>query len=161
MKQAAMTEDHKYLGMAVELAKDNVVVGGGPFGAVIVMGGELIATGVNRVTRQNDPTAHAEILAIREAAKITGSPDLEGCVLYSSCEPCPMCLGAVYWAGIRKLVFASSREDAENAGFLDAQIYREFEANPEFRSIKTSKIDLPGAGEEFTAWINHAGRVEY
>ena len=117
--------DETFLSAAIRLAVESVKAGGGPFGAVIVREGEIIARGSNRVTLSNDPTAHAEITAIREAGRVLQDFRLSGCILYSSCEPCPMCLAACYWARISELVFAGAKADAAAAGFDDAFLYRE------------------------------------
>ena len=110
---------------AISLADDNVRNGGGPFGAVIVKDGKVVATGVNRVTANNDPTAHAEVSAIRNACKKLKTFDLSGCEIYSSCEPCPMCLGAIYWSRIKKIYYGNSKADAKDIGFDDSFIYDE------------------------------------
>lgn len=110
---------------AIVLSVDNVRNGGGPFGAVITRNGEVVATGVNRVTANNDPTAHAEVSAIRNAAEALGTFDLSDCEIYTSCEPCPMCLGAIYWARLKKVYFANNKTDAKNIGFDDSFIYDE------------------------------------
>lgn len=107
---------------AIVLSVDNVRNGGGPFGAVITRNGEVVATGVNRVTANNDPTAHAEVTAIRNAAQKLGTFDLSDCEIYTSCEPCPMCLGAIYWARLKKVYFANNKEDAKNIGFDDVYL---------------------------------------
>lgn len=110
---------------AIELSVENVKNGGGPFGAVIVKGDEIVATGVNRVTAHNDPTAHAEVSAIREACRRLGTFDLSGCEIYTSCEPCPMCLGAIYWAHLDKIYYGNNKDDAADIGFDDSFIYEE------------------------------------
>ena len=110
---------------AIDLATENVRNGGGPFGAVIVRDGKIVAEGVNRVTSQHDPTAHAEVQAIRQACQALNTFDLTGCDIYSSCEPCPMCLGAIYWAHLDHLFFAGTKNDAARVGFDDAFIYKE------------------------------------
>lgn len=110
---------------AISLADNNVRNGGGPFGAVIVKDGKVVATGVNRVTANNDPTAHAEVSAIRNACKKLKTFDLSGCEIYSSCEPCPMCLGAIYWSRIKKIYYGNSKADAKDIGFDDSFIYDE------------------------------------
>jgi len=107
---------------AIRLSKENIDNGGGPFGAVIVKDGKIIAKGVNKVTVNNDPTAHAEVTAIREATKILNTFDLAGCEIYTSCEPCPMCLGAIYWAHLDKIYFGNTKIDAKNIGFNDTFI---------------------------------------
>ncbi|HOF08203.1 MAG TPA: nucleoside deaminase, partial [Bacteroidales bacterium] len=122
-----INDDIYFLKLAIELAKENVKNGGGPFGAVIVKDGQIIAKGTNRVTSHNDPTAHAEIVAIRQACEKLNDFQLTDCIIYSSCEPCPMCLGAIYWARPKKLVFAADKFDAANAGFDDSMIYDEIQ----------------------------------
>lgn len=137
-----MENDSYFLQLAVNMAAENVRSGnGGPFGAVIVKNGAVIGKGVNSVTSNNDPTAHAEVMAIRDACKNLNSFQLEGCVLYSSCEPCPMCLGAVYWARPDRLVFAASKDDAANAGFDDSFIYQEIVVEVSQRQIPTSILN--------------------
>ena len=154
-------EDKEFLSLSVELAIGNVKSGGGPFGAVIVKNGEIISTGTNQVTAINDPTAHAEVMAIREAARKLESHTLEGCTIYSSTEPCPMCLGAIYWAGLEKLVFASDKIDAEKAGFIDAHIYREMVLDIDKRSLVTKQVFIPSAGDEFSAWNDKENKEHY
>lgn len=151
----------KFLSVAIELAIENTDGDGGPFGAVIVKDGVVISTGVNQVTGNSDPTAHAEVQAIRAATKKLNHFQLEGCVLYSSCEPCPMCLGAIYWAGIDKVYFASNRHDAEEAGFSDALIYREISLPIEKRELPTFNLKTDKAGEEFKAWNNKENKITY
>ena len=161
MKDKTQEEDQKFMEQAIELALKNVESGGGPFGAVIVKNGDLISSGVNQVTGKHDPTAHAEVTAIREAAKNLGSHQLEGCTIYSSTEPCPMCLGAIYWAGLKRLVFASDKTAAEKAGFIDAHIYRELDRKLEERELETKQLILPEAGSEFDAWIIKEDKEDY
>ncbi|HHJ11146.1 MAG TPA: nucleoside deaminase [Bacteroidetes bacterium] len=153
-KEAMMRE-------AVRLSVENVQNHGGPFGAVIVRDGQIISTGVNEVISTHDPTAHAEIQAIRKASREVDSPELTDCEIYCSCEPCPMCLGAIYWAGIRKIYYAASREDAEKAGFRDNHIYREMSLPPEKRSIPAEQMMREEAGEAFRAWMDWEERIEY
>ncbi len=146
---------------AIRLSIQNVDKNGGPFGAVIVKNGEIIATGVNRVTLNNDPTAHAEINAIREASKKLGTFDLQGCEIYSSCEPCPMCLGAIYWAHIDKLYFANTKQDAKEIDFDDSFIYEELKLSIENRKIPTSQMLRVEALEAFSKWRNKTDKIEY
>ncbi len=153
--------DRIHLAEAIRLARENAMMGGGPFGALVVRDNEVISTGVNRVTLHHDPTAHAEVQAIRKAGEVLGTHELFGCTLYSSCEPCPMCLGAAYWARVGRVVFASDRNDAEKAGFRDASLYLEISLPPEARSIPFRQIKILGAGEEFKTWLKHPGRIEY
>src|SRR2546426_9779277 len=124
-----------FLKQVIDLAVENVRRDGGPFAALVVKDGVVIATGANQVTRTNDPTAHAEMVALREACRVLGDYQLSGCELYSSCEPCPMCLGAIYWARPAKVFYAASHEDAAEAGFDDSFIYRQLQIPREERSI--------------------------
>jgi guanine deaminase len=147
---------------AIELAVENVRSGrGGPFGALVVKGGKVIASGVNLVTSSNDPTAHAEVVAIRAACQTLGSFQLDGCEIYTSCEPCPMCLAAIYWARPSAYYFACSREHAAEAGFDDKRIYEELALAPGQRSIPGHCL-LPEAGlEPFTEWAQSADKIQY
>lgn len=146
---------------AIKLSAESVRSGGGPFGAVIVRNGEIIARGENRVTVCNDPTAHAEVSAIREAAARLGTYDLSGCEIYSSCEPCPMCLGAIYWARLDRLYYASTRADAANVGFDDAHIYEELPLDPSQRELPTESLLREEAQLVFEAWAEKADKKEY
>ena len=146
---------------ALDLAVENVQSGGGPFGAVIVSGGDIIARGANRVTDRHDPTAHAEVMAIRSACKSVGHFELTGCTLYTSCEPCPMCLGAIYWARLDRVVYAATREDAAQAGFDDDHIYQEIEKLPADRQMPMHHILPEEARRPFNAWDAYDKRVEY
>ena len=128
-----MDKKNEFMREAIELSVKNIDNDGGPFGAVVVKDGEVVARGVNRVTASIDPTAHAEVSAIREAAKKLGTFDLSGCEIYSSCEPCPMCLGAIYWAHLDKLYYANTKLDAKNIGFDDSVIYDEIDLKPQDR----------------------------
>ncbi len=150
-----------YLQLAIELAVQNVTRGGGPFGAVVVRNGEVVATGVNRVTATHDPTAHAEVVAIRAACSALGSFQLDGCEVYCSCEPCPMCLGALYWARPSAVVFAATAADAAAAGFDDAFIYEELARSPTERELRMVRLDAPAAGEPFARWRDTLNRVDY
>jgi len=143
------------------LSIQNIQKGGGPFGAVIVKDGKVIATGVNRVTKNTDPTAHAEVTAIRKASKKLGTFDLAGCDIYTSCEPCPMCLGAVYWAHLDKMYYGNTKADAKNIGFDDSFIYDEIELKPEKRRLLTTQLLSDEAIEAFKAWANTENKVEY
>lgn len=157
-----MEEDQKFLQMAVDMAGENVRKHQcGPFGAVIVRDGEIIGRGVNRVLRDNDPTAHAEVTAIRDACKNTGHFRLDGAVIYTSCEPCPMCLSAIYWARIDRIVFASSHLDASEAGFDDSYIYEQIPLPFDMRSIPASKIYLPDHKQPFIAWTELENKTLY
>lgn len=146
---------------AIELSIDNVHNGGGPFGAVIAQAGEIISTGVNRVTASNDPTAHAEVSAIREACRKLGSFDLSGCEIFSSCEPCPMCLGAIYWAHLDKLYFGNTKADAKDIGFDDSFIYEELDLPSERRSLKAVRMLGEEAIEAFRMWDNMEDKIKY
>ncbi len=146
---------------AIKLSIKNVEMDGGPFGAVIVKDGEIIAKGVNRVTANNDPTAHAEINAIREAAQKLGTFDLTGCEIYSSCEPCPMCLGAIYWAHLDKIYFGNTKKDAKEIDFDDSFIYEELDQPAEKRKIPTIQILRNEAMQAFEKWSNKDDKVEY
>ena len=151
-----------FLRRAIRLAVDNVQSGrGGPFGAVIVKDGLLIAEGANSVTAANDPTAHAEISAIRSACEALGRFDLKGCTLYSSCEPCPMCLGAIYWARLDALYFAASHKDASAAGFDDSFIYTQVPLKAELRSLPTQRILEIEGGEPFALWVATESKIPY
>lgn len=134
---------------------------GGPFAAVIVQGGRSIASGANAVTATHDPTAHAEIQAIRAAGRALSSFDLSGCELYSSCEPCPMCLAAAYWARVDRVYFAATRFDAAKAGFDDARIYAELGEPTSQRTLPLVRLALPEATAPFEAWIRNPNRVPY
>jgi tRNA(Arg) A34 adenosine deaminase TadA len=156
-----MEKNKKFMRKAIALSIENVKNGGGPFGAVIVKDGKIIATGVNRVTANNDPTAHAEVTAIRKAAKKLGTFDLAGCDIYTSCEPCPMCLGAVYWAHLDKMYYGNTKTDAKNIGFDDSFIYDEIELKPENRRVTTTQLLPEEAIKAFEAWTNDDKKIEY
>lgn len=147
--------------MAIALAQDNVARGGGPFGAVVARDGEVVATGVNRVTADCDPTAHAEVRAIRAAAARLGTFNLAGCEIFSSCEPCPMCLGAIYWARLDRLFYACDKKDAADAGFDDSFIYDEMPLSPAERSLPSAQMLQSEAERVFAAWKDKDDRVEY
>jgi guanine deaminase len=157
-----MQGNPKFMQMAIDLAVENVNTGqGGPFGAVIVRAGEVIATGVNRVTTNHDPTAHAEICAIREACARLGDFQLVGCTMYTSCEPCPMCLAAIYWARCESIFFGATAAEAADAGFDDAFLYDELKRSHADRTIATSRLLGPEAMATFNAWREFAARVQY
>lgn len=156
-----MSDDRKFLRMAIEIAASGISSGGGPFGAVVSKEGRIIAGSNNKVVLNTDPTAHAEILAIREAARLMGSHDLEGCVLYASCEPCPMCLGAIYWSGIKRVVYASGRHDASAAGFDDELIYHEISLDSSKRQVTFHHLEDPAAKEVFRRWEEYDGKTTY
>ena len=153
--------DEIFMRKAIELSVQNIDENGGPFGAVIVKNGEIIATGVNRVTANIDPTAHAEINAIREASKKLGTFDLSDCVIFSSCEPCPMCLGAIYWARLDKLYYGNSKQNAKDIGFDDSFIYEEIELPKEKRKIPTIQILNNEALLAFDKWRKKEDKIEY
>lgn len=146
---------------AIELSINSVRNGGGPFGAIIARKGEIIAEGSNGVTIYNDPTAHAEVTAIRKACEKLGTFDLTGCEIYTSCEPCPMCLGAIYWAHLDKIYYANDRKDAADIGFDDDFIYQEIEVKPQYRK-KPSEILMREEGlEAFRIWNKKTDKIEY
>jgi guanine deaminase len=151
----------EFMREAVRIAAENVDHGGGPFGAVVVRDGRIIARGRNRVTELGDPTAHAEVEAIREACRALGSFQLEGCEIYCSSEPCPMCLGAVYWSRPDALYFATSHDEAAAVGFDDSFIYEEMGKPLEERSLHTRVLDVEGSREAHRRWLENEGRVEY
>ena len=146
---------------AIALAVENIKSGGGPFGAVIVKDGNVVATGANRVTANNDPTAHAEVSAIRAACTKLGTFDLSGCVIYTSCEPCPMCLGAIYWAHIDKIYYGANQYDAAKIDFDDSFIYRELELKPEARQKPVENILHDEALAPFRAWQEKEDKIRY
>ena len=147
--------------MAIELSKESVARGGGPFGAVIVRNGEVVATGSNSVTILNDPTAHAEVSAIRAACASVGDFNLKGCEIYSSCEPCPMCLSAIYWAGIEKIYYANTRSDAAAIGFDDDFIYNQIPLAPAKRTVPSLPLMRAEGLEAFRLWEQKEDKVEY
>ena len=157
----ATQSDEYFMQMAINLSIENVANGGGPFGAVIVRNGEVIATGVNRVTANNDPTAHAEVSAIREACAKLGNFKLEGCTIYTSCEPCPMCLSAIYWAGISKIFYGNTKTDAKIIGFDDSFIYDEIALPYAQRSIPCNNIMREKALSAFRAWEAKSDKTLY
>ena len=150
-----------FLRRAIELARLSVEQGGGPFGALVARGGRVIAEGQNRVVAGADPTAHAEIAAIRAAAAALGTHDLSGCELYASAEPCPMCAGAIHWARLDGICFAAGREDAARAGFDDAQLFRELALPPEKRAVPARQALAAEGRAPFEAWRARADRVPY
>jgi tRNA(Arg) A34 adenosine deaminase TadA len=146
---------------AIDLSIKSVANDGGPFGAVIVKNGKIIAASSNSVTMSNDPTAHAEVNAIRIACKELNTFDLSGCEIFTSCEPCPMCLGAIYWARLDKIYFANNKTDAKNIGFDDSFIYEEIEKPNHDRNIPTQQIMREEALKAFSAWTNKEDKIEY
>ncbi len=154
--------EDKFMQRAIELAIENVrSSSGGPFGAVIVKDGAVIAEGTNRVTSSNDPTAHAEVMAIREACRKLGSFQLDGCELYTNCEPCPMCLGAIYWARPARVFYGASAGDAAVAQFDDAFIFREIAQPARLRKIPMVQVMRDEALAAFRAWLDKADRIQY
>jgi len=155
-------EKKKYMLEAIKKAEENISTGkGGPFGAVVVRDGKIIAAAGNRVTSTNDPTAHAEVVAIREACKILETFDLTGCEIYASCEPCPMCLGAIMWARIDKVYYAADRVDASRAGFDDELFYSELGLPVERRILKPTQLLRKEANEIFDKWIEESDKIAY
>ncbi|PGK52420.1 tRNA-specific adenosine deaminase [Priestia megaterium] len=151
----------KFMKIAIEAGTENVKKGGGPFGAVIVKDGKVIAVGVNRVTSSHDPTAHAEVNAIRTACSKLSDFELKGCILYTSCEPCPMCLSASYWARIDSIYYAATRQDAANANFDDDFIYKEIPLNPQNRSIPCVHINTSINLQPFDTWREQENKTLY
>jgi len=154
--------DNPFMARAIQLSTENVTSGrGGPFGAVVVKDGAIVAEGVNRVTATNDPTAHAEVLAIRGACKNLGHFGLAGCEIYTSCEPCPMCLGAIYWAHLSCVYFAGAAADASKVGFDDSLIYRELAHPPLQRKIPMIQMMRDSALAAFRAWEDRPDKILY
>jgi len=157
-----MQGNPEFMMQAIQLATDNVTSGrGGPFGAVIVKDGKVIATGANQVTTINDPTAHAEIIAMRNACQALGTFKLEGCELYTSCEPCPMCLAATYWARCSAIYYGCDMDDAAKAGFDDAFLYEEIKKPLSERTIPISNLCKQEAWKAFATWLESPDKVEY
>jgi tRNA(Arg) A34 adenosine deaminase TadA len=154
-------QDREFMQMAIDLSIENVANGGGPFGAVIVRNGEVIATGTNRVTANNDPTAHAEVSAIRVACAKVQNFKLDGCTCYTSCEPCPMCLSALYWAGIERIVYGNTKEDAKAINFDDSFIYDEIAKPYALRAIPCQNLMRNEALAGFQAWSDKEDKIEY
>ncbi len=154
--------DIAFMARAIQLSIENVRSGrGGPFGAVVVRDGDVVAEAANQVTATNDPTAHAEVLAIRQACQKLRCFELKGCDLYTSCEPCPMCLGAIYWARINKVYFGGLAVDAAKAGFDDSAIYAEFTQPHAEREIPMIQMMREEALAAFRAWEQHPGKIPY
>ncbi|MBZ5586813.1 MAG: nucleoside deaminase [Acidobacteriia bacterium] len=150
-----------FIEQAIALATENVRRDGGPFAALVVKDGIVIAAGTNQVARGNDPTAHAEIVAIREACRVLGDFQLTGCDIYASCEPCPMCLGAIYWARPARVVFAATHDDAAAAGFDDAFIYRQIGTPPAARAIPMIHAPHTDAARPFREWTDKPDKTKY
>jgi tRNA(Arg) A34 adenosine deaminase TadA len=156
-----MNDDRSLLKHVVRSAADGIKKGSGPFGAIISRNGEIIAEANNRVVQLHDPTAHAEILAIRKASDLLRSHDLSGCIIYTSCEPCPMCLGAIYWSRIKKVVYAADRFEAARSGFSDSTIYNEINLDPKERKIEFVHIKDAGGKEVFKKWDEFEEKIPY
>ncbi|WP_372421898.1 nucleoside deaminase [Salinarimonas chemoclinalis] len=154
--------DRRFLARAVALSRAHMESGaGGPFGAVIVRDGEILAEGWNEVTSSNDPTAHAEVVAIRRACTAVGDFSLRGATLYTSCEPCPMCLASAFWARVARIVYANTRTEAAAIGFDDAFIYDEIPKDPAARALPAEHLPLDEAKAVFRAWMEKADKVAY
>lgn len=158
---AVSDADRRWLEAVVARATGNVGDGGGPFAAVVVRGDDPVGEGVNRVTRDLDPTAHAEVVAIRAACQALGDHVLTGCVLVSSCEPCPLCLSAALWARVDRVVYAADRHDAARAGFDDRAFYEMFDRPRDSWEFSVAQQRVGAAAEPFDAWLAHADRVDY
>jgi len=157
-----MNESKDFMELAIDLAEGNIKkLDGGPFGAVVVKDDVIVGKGSNHVTLNNDPTAHAEIEAIRDACKNLNTFNLEGCEIYASCEPCPMCLGAIYWSRIGKLYYGATKDDASKADFDDSYIYKEFELSKEQRSIPSVQLMRDKAIKVFQDWIDSENKIPY
>ena len=159
-----MDYNEKFMRKAIALSVDNIKNGGGPFGAVIVKDGKIVATGVNRVTANTDPTAHAEVNVIRKASKKLGTFDLAGCEIYTSCEPCPMCLSAIYWAHLDRIFYAASQKDAAKIGFDDSFIYHEISLPVAERAIPMQMLPTftnTEATSPFDMWEKQLDKTEY
>lgn len=157
-----MENQEKFMQAAINVAKKGMDCNcGGPFGAVVVKNNEIIAEGCNRVTSTNDPTAHAEVVAIRNACKVLNSFQLNDCIIYTSCEPCPMCLGAIYWARPEKVYFGATKEDAAAIDFDDHFIYKELELDFAHRQIGFENLMRNEANEVFKLWKNKPGKTRY
>ena len=152
---------NEFMEKAIELSIESVNKNGGPFGCVIVKDEKIISEGSNKVTSSNDPTAHGEIVAIREACKSINNFSLNGCELYSTCEPCPMCLAAIYWARIDKVYYANTRKDAQKIGFDDSLIYSEFQKNIDKRKIPMVQMMRNEALKAFDLWDKKTDKVKY
>tara|TARA_Y100000590_G_scaffold17823_1_gene21294 strand:- start:516 stop:980 length:465 start_codon:yes stop_codon:yes gene_type:complete len=152
---------NEFMKRAIELSIESVNKGGGPFGCVIVKDDKIVSEGSNKVTSTNDPTAHGEIVAIREACKQINNFSLDGCELYSTCEPCPMCLSAIYWARIKKIYYANTRKDAQKINFDDSLIYSEFQKNIDKRKIPMVQMMRNEALKAFDLWDKKTDKVKY
>ena len=156
-----MSDEDRRLRAVIDRATANVVDGGGPFAALVVRGGVVVADGVNRVTRDDDPTAHAEVVAIRTAGRTLGTHLLTGTVLVCSCEPCPLCLAAALWARVDEVVYAADRDDAAHGGFDDRAFYELFDRPRDTWELPVRQVRRPDATAPFDAWLDKADRVDY
>ena len=156
-----MKDNKSFMQKAIQLSVDNIDNGGGPFGAVIVKDGKIIAEAANSVTNDNDPTAHAEVNVIRKASKLLKTFDLSDCEIYTSCEPCPMCLGAIYWSGIQTVYYGNDKQDAANINFDDRFIYQEIERPISERRVKFSQLMRAEAQTAFVKWDTSEIKTEY
>ena len=156
-----MDNNSKFILRAIEISIESAKTVGGPFGSIIVKDNQIISEGNNQVTSTNDPTAHGEIVAIREACKKLNTFNLAGCDLYSSCEPCPMCLSAIYWSHIDKIFYANTRDDAKNIDFDDSLIYEEINKDKNNRKIQMIQIHREEALEAFKIWKNKEDKIKY
>jgi guanine deaminase len=156
-----IADDRFFLLNAIKIAKKGIKKGRGPFSALVVKEGKIISKANNKVVVSHDATAHAEVLAIRKASSLLKTHNLSDCVLYTSCEPCPMCLGAIYWSGIKKVVYASDRNDAERSGFSDKLIYEEIGIEPAKRKIEFVRITDAGGEKVFEKWDNFEKKIPY
>ena len=156
-----MEDKNIFMARAIEISKVSVSTNGGPFGSVVVKDNKIISEGSNEVTSLNDPTAHAEIVAIRNACQKLGTFNLSGCEIYTTCEPCPMCLSAIYWARIDKIYYANTREDAKNIDFDDSFIYLEVAKKINERKIKMKQMNREEALEAFKIWKNKEDKIKY
>lgn len=157
-----VSHETEWMSRAIALATENVATGGGPFGALVVRDGDVVATGTNHVTSTLDPTAHAEVTAIRDACHALDTFALDGCVLVTSCEPCPMCLASALWARIDRIVYAADRDDAARGGFDDRKFYDLFQKKPESAwTMAVQRITMPNRTEPFDAWLAKEDRIDY
>ena len=156
-----MEDKKKFMAKAIELSISSASTIGGPFGSVVVKDNKIVAEGSNKVTSSNDPTAHAEIVAIREACKKLNTFDLSGCEIYTSCEPCPMCLSAIYWSRVEKIYYANTREDAKKIDFDDSFIYLEIPKKIDDRKIKMTQMLRNDALKAFEIWDKKVDKIKY
>ncbi|MBL1105178.1 nucleoside deaminase [Streptomyces sp. 5-8] len=162
LEPTAQELERAWLEKAIQLATDSVAGGGGPFGALVAKAGEIVALGNNKVTTNLDPTAHAEVSAMRAACQELNTFSLAGCVLVTSCEPCPMCLSSALWARVDRIVFAADRDDAAVAGFDDRKFYDLFEKRPQSMwPVTIERLDLPNRTAPFDAWLAKSDRIDY